>query len=1500
MSMASADVGTETPKAYPPVVCLGASAGGLRALEGFFHKMPIDSGCAFVVVQHLSPDFPSLMDDLLGRQTRLAIKRVEDGLALTPDTIHLIPPGKLMTIEGERLRLVDRAGDRPAELPINIFLRSLARHAGQRAVAIILSGTGSDGADGAAEIRQVGGLVLAQDPDTAEFDGMPRSVISRHLADQVLAPPDMPRVILSWRKDPASQLRDPSSSMRIAGSEAEEGSAEPEGEFGSILERLRRAYGLDFANYKSTTVRRRIERRMLIGKFQEMDRYALELEARPAELDALYHDMLIGVTEFFRDPEVYASLRERVYSPLLARKGREELRLWVAGCATGEEAYSHAILIDEVARSTGFTGRVAIFATDAHRASLETASAGLYPSERLQHLGSERIARYFREEKDGRYRVSPELRGRVVFAPHDLLCDPPFMKLDLVSCRNLLIYLEVPAQERVLSLLHYGLRREGVMLLGTSESLGRLGDEFETLDAKNRLYRKIRESRLPTELRGPRVTRPSPLNRPVVVATPLTGSLPRGLLQAYEHLLAEHLPPGFIISSDGEILHYIGPATNYLLPIAGRAQDNILVRAHGDLRLALSILIPKALHDKQAVESRGVRVQSPGSEQSELVDLLVHPMPTDRSGVCALHISLRSARPAAPLPNPISPTVERPEFASHEALLRRVADLELELVSTKESLQATVEELQTANEELQATNEEMLATNEELQSTNEELHSVNEELHTVNDEFERKNTELARINADHESLLGTIDAGTLFLDGQLRIRKFNAAIGQIFRLLPQDLGRPIEHIAYHLDDQAGMIDDVREVLQSGQPREGEVRTRDGHWLLKRILPHRHGVSEEAGVVLTFTRIDLIKSMQAKLDLAMSSSRLVWWEWDLSSGRLITHSGGPCILGYQLGELTPHADTWLSLTHPEDLARLRASLDDCVSGETGFWECEHRYRDARGAWRWVLEKGRVTERDSSGRALRMLGTTQDIDARHATETEIAKLSHAIAQVEVSVVITDVSGIIEYVNPHFTRITGYTAPEVVGRSPRILKSGLVPETTFVELWSTIAGGEHWRGELINRRKDGSVLHERVSISPIKDSSGRITHYIGMQEDITQQRAEEEKRAQLEHQLAQSQKMETLGTLAGGIAHDFNNLLTSILGNADIVRGNLPSGDQSIESIRQIEQAGRRAADLVRRILAFSRHHPPGRNLLSPGRLFAEALPMLRASLPATIELRFHDESEGRAVLGDETQLQQILLNLCTNAAQAIAPQSGYVEIGLGRVEITTSLPVQAGELPPGRYLRLLVADTGSGMSPSVVERIFEPFFTTKGIGEGTGLGLAIVHNIVVSHRGAIIVRSEPGHGSAFHVYLPEAGLSAPGDPGRETFLDLAPNRPEGRPIRAAVIDDEPDIVALTTVALARAGYVPEAHPSAEACMHAFRADPATADVIITDQTMPGMTGIELAQALREDGIRVPIVLVSGYTRVVDQTLLDRLGRIVFLAKPYDIGNLLAEIQGLLRKP
>lgn len=902
-----------TPPFY--VVGVGASAGGLEALESFFQHMPADAGMAFVVVQHLSPDFKSLMDELLSRRTEIAIHRVEDGMAVEPNAIYLIPPKKEMIISGGRLLLTDKDPATGLSLPIDTFFRSLAQDCVERAVGVILSGTGSDGSRGIRAIHDAGGLVIAQNEETAKFDGMPRSAVETGAVDLVLPPAGMAKALLDYIQHP---LHGSKSGNPIGKLVSETG-------MNAVYSLLRAECGIDFSHYKPNTVLRRIDRRLQLNRSVDLDEYVEQLRNDPQERNSLYKDLLIGVTRFFRDPDLFERLKSEMIPELLAKVSPDdEIRAWVAGCATGEEAYSLAILFHEALVEANRPVNIKIFATDVHRASLEFASAGLYDEAALTEVSPERLDRYFAIQA-AKYQVSQELRKMIVFAPHNIIKDAPFTKLDLISCRNLLIYLQTPAQKKALSLFHFGLKTGGVLVLGPSESPGELSDEFETLDGHWKVYRKRRDVRLPTDLRLPL----SPLLPQLqAVGAALRSPKPAfpdpNLLKAYDELLGAYVPPSFLITPQRELVHTFAGAGRYLRVPDGRPSTDLLDMVDHDLRLAISGALQRAAKEDGPVGYGGVSRHSGGGE--ERLRVSVRPFAVRGTGETYFLISLE------PEQRPRLSAESVGDLNVGAASARRLVELEDELRYTKENLQATVEEMETSNEELQATNEELVASNEELQSTNEELHSVNEELYTVNAEYQRKIGELTELTDDIDNLLRSTDVGTIFLDRDLLIRKFTPKIAHAFQLLPQDIGRRIDSFAHNILHE-GLLDDVRRVLETAEPIERDVQDRLGEWYLLRILPYRTKDKVE-GVVVTLIAISRLKATEQELrrlsKVFMDGADPIIIE-DLSGKIIDLNREAERVYGWSRGELLGQPVS--TLIPAEEASRIEGLRDRCRTDDS---------------------------------------------------------------------------------------------------------------------------------------------------------------------------------------------------------------------------------------------------------------------------------------------------------------------------------------------------------------------------------------------------------------------------------------------------------------------------------------------------------------------------------------------------------------------------------------
>ena len=806
------------------IVGIGASAGGLDSLERLFTHLPADTGMAFIVLQHLAPDFKSLMDELLSRRTKMTIRQAEHDMLVEPDTVYLLPPMKEMIIRQRRLLLNDRDPRSGLTLPIDLFFRSLAHDAGDRAIGIILSGSGSDGSRGIQEISRVGGVVFCESPDTAQFNGMPLSAMRTGTVDQVLPPEQIAATVAALAR-PASANADKSS--------------DDERGVDVILRLLRDEYAIDFSHYKANTVTRRIERRLSLNRSIDIDMYVEQLRSDPRELSSLYEDLLIGVTRFFRDDAAFDVLEHRIVPELVERCGPDDqIRVWVPGCATGQEAYSIAILMHERLSARRRPVNVKILATDVHKASLDFASAGIYTEEQLDGIGAERLQRFFTLKPEG-YQISQTVRESIVFAPHNLIRDAPFTKLDLVACRNLLIYFQPHAQKTVLTLFHFSLKPGGFLFLGSSESPGGLLDEFDTIDEHAKIYRKRRDIGLPRDLKLP-LPRSSTVPRVPVSAAHRTG-VNQQLLTIYDRLLDRFMPPSFLVDEHGQLVDTFGGVESLLKIKARRPSHSLLEMLNDDLRTVVSGVLHRVRRDLESAQYPNISL--PG--HTGRCSLVAEPIRDAQGSLTHILVSLLHADTAS-APVLVPPFADIPAPAIEDALpsgtsalggLSRdqVRALEEELSYTKDHLQAAVQEHEAANEELQATNEELIASNEELQSTNEELHSVNEEMYTVNAEYQKKNAELQELNDDIEHLLNGADVATLFLDRQLCIRKFTPRIAQTFRVIPQDVGRPLRTFTHDLSYPALMAD-IERVLQEGVTIETQTWDKSQRCYFLRILP----------------------------------------------------------------------------------------------------------------------------------------------------------------------------------------------------------------------------------------------------------------------------------------------------------------------------------------------------------------------------------------------------------------------------------------------------------------------------------------------------------------------------------------------------------------------------------------------------------------------------------------------------------------------------------------
>ncbi len=1002
------------------IVGIGASAGGLEAIETFFKNMPPDNNLAFVVVQHLSPDYKSLMVELLTKKTEMPVHRAEDGMEVRPGNVYLIPPKKNLTIFHGKLLLNDKVPSHGVNLPIDIFLRSLAEDQGERSIAIILSGSGSDGTRGVRAIKEMGGMVMVQTEESAKFDGMPRAAIATGLADFVLPPDEMPPQLLAYIAHPY-----------VSGQKRAELLLKDADGLTRLFAILREATKVDFTFYKPSTITRRIERRMSVNQVGDFEEYVHYLQNSPAEVMTLYRDLLIGVTSFFRDPDAMAELEDRWLPELFHRVTNREIRFWVAGCSTGEEAYTIAIIAKEVMEKMAISRDLKIFATDIDRDAIAVASAGVYPEGIVGDLTPRITGKYFYHKED-KLQVARHLREMVVFAQHNLIKDPPFTNIDLVSCRNLLIYLQPILQRKAFELFNFSLNPQGLLFLGTSETVGDMADCFELLHQKHKLFRSKGKTQL--------------LQREIDI-TPRNGAFPvatfpyRGrdrrqadsegnrLIKSYLDLAARHyLPLSVIVNQRMEVVHIVGKTEGYFTLPSGPTDLDITKLAPKNLVIPLATGIQKAFRTGEEITYSNVPLRVNNEDHSIRIRIL--PFPDQKGAEPLVVIFIEDVRHL-----PVSDHEGPASYDLGEEAQQRIKDLEQELQFARENLQATIEELETSNEELQATNEELLASNEELQSTNEELQSTNEELYTVNAEHQNKIIELTELNNDVDNLLTSCRIGILLLDEELEIRRFSPEIINIFHIMEKDIGRPLTHLAHRLKDFDPFAA-VRLVQQNNQPIEQELRAEIGRWYLIRILPYFIGPSVYSGVVLTF--VDVTEARTTKHNLAESRkiSRELSRNYPVGlfiyrvddHGRWLLESCNPEAermtgvtqeqgAGKEFRDIWPQAE---SLGLSGSLRRVVATGESCLL--ENFFFRDERFEGVFRIQAFLLPGNRL--------AISLEDITEQQRMRReleASEQRYATLFQTMAQ---GVVYQDQEGRIVSANPSAERILGFRTDQLIG--------------------------------------------------------------------------------------------------------------------------------------------------------------------------------------------------------------------------------------------------------------------------------------------------------------------------------------------------------------------------------------------------------------------------------------------------------------------------------------
>lgn|GEM_PF-197458 len=1715
----------------PTTVGIVTSAGGYEAIEQILTALPTDCDLSFVVVMHLKKDRPSFLIDLVRQCTSMPVQLATDGMVCRPNNIHVVPPGSEPVVSGGRLQMNGAGGEESSHHPINRFFSSLAAEFGPRAIAVILTDLQTDGTEGAKRVHGAGGTVFIRRPETEDNAFLPLNTIDQGAADFFLSSQEI--------ADALMQVAD-GRCLFPSGAVLDE-------KLHTLFTILEARTGHDFSSYKRNTVLRRIERRMAVNMLKELDKYLVVLENNPEEAQALRQDLLIGMTNFFRDPEAFDFLSNEIIPRLFLNKDSEKpVRIWHACCASGEEAYSVAMLIQEHLEKENLQIKVQIFATDLDEAAMAKGRAGIYADDVTADIGEERLKRFFVRGEKG-WRVTKQLREMIVFAHHNLIKDPPFSRIDLLVCRNFLIYVNPDLQKLLIPLFHQVLNPGGFLFLGSAETVGPHSSLFTPIDKKWRIFmRQGGKSRADVLV---------PFFSPIRKLTDFDRFVPCSEAQekatvalADKYLMERYVPSAHVVINEkNEVVHFSNQAGQYMLTPGGKPTRDLLKMAREELRPSLRAATYKAFTTQNEFVYRGVKVQTDGGEAA--ISIIAAPLKESPSnGKLALVIFEPDLHPATP-PKPdndLSPD----DAVSRDFLVRQ---LEEQLRVTGEQLQSTSEQLEGSNERFMSANEELMTVNEELQSTNEELQSTNEELVTVNSELQKKMEELNQSNNDLENLFSSSQIATIFLDRELTIKRFSPAMAAICDLIPADIGRSFRYLSDTIDWK-GFPREAATVLDKLVPVEKEVNSlKDDRTFVKRILPYRTQREKVDGIVVTLVDISerkraeqALREGDERLRFALENCHIGACEIDMVNNNSYRSQEHKRIFGYNEASPEWTLQTLLNHIFPEDRARVEQIIQQGIASRKG-WSFECRIRRTEGQIRWIWGAGRPNF-DIDGGIRRLTGVIQDITDRKETEEENRRLARIVQQekdrlsalfnsISDEIWFTDTEKRFTLANPSALRSFGFDGIEAIDmekfiadlqvsradgssrpiekmpairalggetvtnieeiiripatgelrhrevsanpvkdadgkitgavsvirditerrraesaqhKSERLYRSlfdnmlngfayckmlynNNVPEDFIylnvndsfetltglhnvigkkvseiipgiqesdpvlfeiygrvartgkperfevhveaLEMWFSISvyspQKDHFVAifDVITERKKAEEslrlseqrrslaleasqagtwewnLHTNANIwskelwplygltrnsctpsyeawlktvhpedeariektirkavarhidfsvewrgkstdgkqrwlmsrgQPVQDGSDRVVRYAGIVMDITDRKRAEEETKALHSQLVQAQKLEAIGTLAGGIAHDFNNILGAILGYTELAKAPGLSHPERDETLDKVLEAGHRATDLVRQILAFSRQTNTENIPVNPVQLVNEAIKLLRPALPTTITIKQQLASATSAIFADPTRIHQIMMNLCTNAFHAMEKTGGDLEITLEDYELSQRKRRSHPGQQKGKYVRLSITDTGSGIAHENMDKIFNPYFTTKEMGRGTGLGLAIVHGIVSDLGGSITCESSPGKGTTFHVLFPAFEVQ---EPDQITHADLDLSGSE----RILLVDDEVALARLGKTMLERLGYKVTSCTGSLEALAIFREQPDSFDAIVTDQTMPKMTGSELAGEMLRIQPDIPIILCTGYSSIINEEQAKSLGIKGFAMKP-----------------
>lgn len=1305
-----------------PVIGLGASAGGLEPLEVFFEQVSLDTIFAYVIIQHLAPNHKSLMDELLARHTQLPIFIIQDGMEIQPGNIYLNPPKSFVEINNGKFVLSEKA-DRKLSFPISSFFQSLSKEYQDNASAVVLSGTGSDGSDGIKFIKEKGGFVLVQDPDEAKFNGMPNNAINTGSVDKICSIENMHLEIekLYHNKFQFDNLNQQSGSAKEL--------------ITKILRLTHEHIAVDFTGYKYTTVSRRIARRMSLLNFSKMNEYYKYLMKNPAEAGFLGKEILIGVTRFFRDEEAFEQLKVQVIPQLIQQNAESKtIRIWVTACSTGEEAFTIAILLKDYLRKNKLQYDVSIFATDLDKEAIRLAGNRVFPESITAEIPPEYFNLYFTPHRNG-YSIVKEVREMIVFSSHNLIQDPPFNKIDLISCRNLLIYLNEPLQQQIFNLFQYSLKTNGYLFLGSSETLGEAQDYFMEVDKKHKIFINLENKKI---IHRPKLglsrIRNDYDNSIPAVQYPIHQNKGKVLQEIQQALIQEYVPDSLVIDEQFNLLHTTGNTHRWLALPPGEITSNVFKMMPEMLAIPVEVVAGKVLSTGQAVTLTDIAIPDrlkPFFNPEETLQIHIQKKEIDGgSPYLFLRFESKSTKNSA---------VDFEKININTASKDRINLLERELRINRENLQTTIEELESSNEELQA-------ANEELQSSNEELESVNEELYTVNSEYQQKNTELAQSNDDLNTLIQSTDIAILFLDSQLNIRRFTPAIKNFLDLMPHDVGRNISHFRGKIPLE-NFMEHVEAVLEKLTPYESNVKDIKGREFLIKIAPFKTNRNEIQGVVLVF--VDVTQAIKLNKKIALSDKALADLKIQHSDQSeilqlitenmqdmvcIITQHGkieyctisAHSVTGFPINKLLG-SNLFKKIPEPNQLQQLRAAIQDFKEDkESGL--IEFQFKKANGTLRW-MEATLKPINNADNADLKFLMTIRDVHQRNIREDEYRRNALIAEQTSSAVIITDPEEKITFVNKAFEFMTGYLEDEVIGKKPGPLLQGKGTELEAKQrMAEAVQNKMAFDVDVINYTKSGHKHLVNIKAEPLYDRNDRFIGFFSIQNDISKNQEsflqiQELNRIIKEQNQRLSDANNALEEFAYVASHDLKTPVRNIKRLLELMDKKGESFDEKKkeEFHKIIRDSATELHKMIENLLEYSRS----------GRVQEDVEEVDTLEITNNVIKQF--EKELQALDGNITLdlsipkikvypilFKRLLTNLVGNAIKYRSEEPPKIVISCQTYNDKVLFQIQ---------------DNGIGIPENQYENVFKIFKTIKHNNDSNGIGLSVCKKIIELHGGNI---------------------------------------------------------------------------------------------------------------------------------------------------------------------